>query len=366
MKTHHIVMALLSGLLIATGAAIAAGSDEIPRTADGKPDLSGTYDIATLTPLQRPPQYGDNLYLTPEEAERIEREEQEFLALGAAKSDPDRGAPEEGGAPPVGLGEEERETLGAGNVGGYNNFWIDRGDSVVIVDGKFRTSIITEPANGRYPPFTADAMKALGGLRDLMRPNDGTAYWIDWDRPGPYDNMEQRPLAERCLASFASTIPATPALYNNFKRIVQTPDRVMILNEMVHDVRIVRLNSEHPPADMKFWMGDSIGWWEGDTLVVETTNFKEEPGGFGFGSLENHKVTERFTRQDADTLHYAFEVENPDRWQSAWKGDYTWPRTDDKLFEYACHEGNYAMGNIMRGARLLEQDALDAKEGESK
>lgn len=340
-------------------------ASEIPRTPTGKPDLTGMYDIATLTPMQRPAKFGDNLYLTPEEAAQIEREEQEQLALGAAASDPNRAAPELGGAAPVGLGEDQRENLGAGNVGGYNNFWIDRGDSVVTVDGKFRTSIITDPANGREPAPTPQAMRAFGGLRDLMRPNDGTAFWAEWDRPGPYDNMEQRPFAERCLNSFARTIPAAPALYNNFKRIVQTEDTVMILNEMVHDVRIVRMNAEHAPADVKLWMGDSIGWWEGDTLVVETTNFLHEPSGFSIGNVDQLKVTERFTRQDEKTVHYAFEVENPERWVSAWKGDYTWPQVDEKLFEYACHEGNYALGNIMRGARVLEEEALSEKGGET-
>jgi hypothetical protein len=349
---------LAAALAVALALPAFAQKGEVPRMPDGKPDLSGTYDIATLTPLQRPPQYGDNLYLTPEEAERIEREEQEFIAKGAQLSDPNRGAPEEGGAPPVGLGEEEREILGAGNVGGYNNFWIDRGDSVVVVDGQFRTSIITEPANGRQPPLNPEAMRAMGALRDLMRPNDGTAYWVDWDRPGPYDNPEQRPLAERCLSSFGSTVPALPALYNNYKRIVQNEDTVVLLNEMVHDARVIRIGGEHPPADMKFWLGDSIGWWEGDTLVVETTNFLTEPGGFGFGSIDRLKVIERFTRWDEGTLHYAFEVENPDRWTAPWKGDFTWPATDGRVYEYACHEGNYALRGILRGARVLEQDAL--------
>ncbi|HVS66392.1 MAG TPA: hypothetical protein VMT85_23135 [Thermoanaerobaculia bacterium] len=340
----------------------AAEEGDVPRMPNGKPDLSGTYDIATLTPLQRPAHFGDNLYLTREQALAIEQEEREFLAKGAQASDPERGAPEEGGAPPVGLDDAEREILGAGNVGGYNNFWIDRGDSVVEVDGQFRTSIITEPENGRQPPLTPQAMSQMGALRDLFRPNDGTAYWAEWDRPGPYDDPEMRPLAERCLSSFGSIVPALPALYNNAKRIVQTDDRVMLLNEMVHDVRVIRLNSQHPPADIKFWMGDSIGWWEGDTLVVETTNFEHEPGGFGFGSVDRLKITERFTRWDEDTLHYAFEVENPDRWTAPWKGDFTWPiieGPDAKVYEYACHEGNYALGNIMRGARLLEKETLE-------
>ena len=349
----------LSALVLALAAIsvpATAQKEDIPRTASGRPDISGTYDLATLTPLQRPREFGDNLFLTREQALEIEREEQETLSKGAQQSDPDRDAPEAGGAPPVGLGDDQRENLGAGNVGGYNNFWIDRGDSVVEVDGKFRTSIITDPANGRYPPLTAEAMAAMRGLADLFRPNDGTAYWADWDRPGPYDNPEQRPLAERCLASFSSTVPALPSLYNNYKRIIQTEDTVMILNEMVHDVRVVRMNSEHVGPELKYWFGDSIGWWEGDTLVVDTTNFLPKPGDFGARSETLH-VIERFTRWDENTLHYSFTVEDPSRWTARWTGDFTWPVADGKLYEYACHEGNHALGGILRGARVLEQDA---------
>ncbi len=348
---------LIASLLLpaATSSALASEGD-IPRTPSGHPDLSGTYNIATLTPMQRPREFGDNLYLTPEQAEAIIEEERAQIAKGAAPSDPDRGAPSEGGAAPVGLDESQRENLGAGNVGGYNNFWIDRGDSVVEIDGKFRTSIISEPSNGRYPPLTPGAMQKLAGLRDLFRPNDGTAYWADWDRPGPYDNMEQRPLAERCLTSFASTVPASPALYNNYKRIIQTEDRVLILNEMVHDARVVRMNAEHLPDDVRLWLGDSIGWWEGDTLVVDTTNFRDEPGSFGSLSPTLH-VVERFTRRDADSLLYEFEVSDPERFQTSYKGDYIWPAADGQVYEYACHEGNHALGGIMRGARVLEADA---------
>ncbi len=351
------------GLLVLAAPVLASSTADIPRTPSGKPDISGTYNLATLTPLERPASFGENLYLTKEQADEIIAKEQEQIALGAAQSDPDRDAPAIGGAAPVGLDESQRENLGAGNVGGYNNFWIDRGDSVVMVDGKFRTSILTDPPNGRRPGFAPAAMAELGKLRDLFRPNDGTAYWIDWDRPGPYDNIEQRPLAERCLASFGSTVPALPALYNNYKRIIQTEDTVMILNEMVHDVRVVRIGGEHAPEDQRFWWGDSVGRWEGDTLVVETKNFKKHEGGF-LGPTETLHVTERFTRKDADTLHYEFTVNDPSLWQAPWTGDFTWPESDEKVYEYACHEGNYAMGNIMRGARLLEREALEKKKSE--
>ena len=152
-----------------------------------------------------------------------------------------------------------------------------------------------------------------------------------------------------------------PTLYNNLKRIVQTPDHVMILVEMIHDARIIRLNSEHPPASVKKWLGDSIGWWEGDTLVVDTTNFLEQDwvsetlvGNPPFPS--DLHVVERFSRVDRGSLLYEFTVESGD-FETPYSGEYTWPQTSDRLYEYACHEGNYAMGNILRGARLLESEA---------
>ena len=357
------ILITLGVAALALAPAVGAQADDIPRTADGKPDLSGVYNIATLTPLSRPAKYGDNLFLTAEQAKAIEEEEQAFLAKANEQSDPNRDAPSDEGAAPVGFDDSQRENLGAGNVGGYNAFWIDRGTSTVAIDGAYRTSIITEPANGRMPP-TTDAAKARRASRRALTPfraNKGTAWWIaegGADAPGPYDDIEQRPHAERCIMGFGSTQgpPMLPALYNNHKRIVQTRGHVMILVEMNHDARIIRLNSEHDDSGVRKWLGDSIGWWESDTLVVSTRNFGDRPG---LGSASRDlQVTERFTRLDADTLHYEFTVEDPSTWTQPWKGDYTWPQTTNKVYEYACHEGSYAMGNIMRGARLLEEEAL--------
>ncbi|MYF03760.1 MAG: hypothetical protein F4230_01800, partial [Holophagales bacterium] len=223
-----------------------AAEDDIPRMADGKPDLSGFYNIATLTPLQRPARYGDNLFLTAEEANAIEEEEQALLAKANEKSDPNRAAPSDTGAAPVGFDDSQRENLGAGNVGGYNAFWIDRGSSAVSIDGAYRTSIISEPANGRMPPITDAARERRAARRALtpFRANKGVAWWIQEggaDAPGPYDDIEQRPHAERCIMGFGSTQgpPMLPALYNNHKRIVQTDTHVMILVEMNHDARVV-------------------------------------------------------------------------------------------------------------------------------
>jgi hypothetical protein len=340
----------------ATLTLLAAALASAPAAAD-VPDLSGTYDTATLTPLERPREFGDNLYLTREEAERIAARTASRLAAADKVDDPNREAPPSGGDGSGGA---------AGNVGGYNAFWIDSGDKVIEVGGKFRTSIITDPPNGRMPPMLASArermVRSFAGVAD--RGNTGEAWWVKvGDGRGPYDNMEQRPLAERCLLGFGSTggPPMLPVLYNNVKRIVQSEDHVLIQVEMVHDARIVRLNSEHLPKHIRRWLGDSIGHWEGDTLVVETTNFHPRAG--FRGASENLRVVERFNRNDDGSLHYAFTVEDPTTWERPWSGEYTWPRTDDKLFEYACHEANYALGNIMRGARLLEADALKDQAG---
>jgi hypothetical protein len=325
--------------------------DEIPRTASGRPDLTGTYDAATLTPLVRPAAFGDNLFLTKEEANELAEAERFRIGERSLASDPNRGAPPEGG---------DGSSGAAGNVGGYNTFWIDRGTDAFQIDGKFRTSIIIDPKNGRTPPRTQEARerraRRFAGSR---RGNDGTAWWIDEDGPGPYDNIEQRSLAERCILGFTGAAPTFPSLYNNFKRIVQTEDHVMILIEMVHDARIVRMDSEHPPTDRKKWLGDSIGRWEGDTLVVDTTNFHPRAG--LRGGSENTHVVERFTPLEDGNLLYRFTVKDDTVWTAPWTGEYVWRASDEKVYEYACHEGNYALGNIMRGARLLEKKALEAK-----
>jgi hypothetical protein len=342
------LLALAPGALLALPAEADAPS-EIPRTSSGKPDLSGTYDIATLTPLQRPTEFGENLYMSPEKAKEILDRAQAAMAKADAPSEADREAPPAGGDGSAGA---------SGNVGGYNAFWIDAGDSLVLVDGKVRTSIITDPPNGRQPAMTKEGQASRSFLTDLFRPNDGTAYWLDWDRPGPWDNPESLLISDRCLASYKSAVPSLPSLYNNLQRIVQTDDHVMIMNEMVHDARVVRLNSKHVAPEIRYWLGDSIGWWEGDTLVVDTTNFKAYAG--FTGTTETLHVVERFTRKDTDTLLYEFKVEDPSTWTASWSGDMLWPATNmpaERVFEYACHEGNYAMGNILRGARMLEAEA---------
>lgn len=330
-----------------------SADDSDKRTPWGTPDFTGTYDVGTLTPLSRPNWAGKNQFITKEQADEIAKRHAASMAAGSGNKDPNREAPPAGGDGSPGP---------AGNVGGYNSFWIAQGDGYAEVDGKFRTSIIYYPENGQRPGFTPAAGARLASLyRQYRRGNDGTAYWLEdsyRDQVGPYDDPEILSLADRCLLGFSSTggPPMLPALYNNIKRIVQGPDTVTILIEMVHDARTVRLNSEHAPEDVRNWLGDSIGWWDGDTLVVETTNFNDTPA-LG-GASRDLKVTERFSRLSDSAILYDFTVEDPATWQDKWSGAYPWPETKDRLFEYACHEGNYAMGNILRGARRLEREFI--------
>ena len=326
----------------------ACNTVDIRRTSTGLPDLSGNYDSGSITPVERPRELGEKQFLTPEEAEAAIARAEDSLAFANRSSDPDRGAPVKGG--------DGNNAFGAGNVGGYNSWWVDPGSDVIAIDGKFRTSIIYDPPNGRYPPMTPKGMmKMADNFSSFIHDNDGTASWLDQPR-GPFDNPEDLALAERCLLGFSAGPPMLPGLYNNFKRIVQTETHVMILVEMVHDARIIRLNSEHPPADVQLWLGDSIGHWEGDTLVVDTTNFREDTG--LYGGDENLHLTERFTLREDGHLLYSFTVNDPTIWRAPWSGEYVWKRSDVGVFEYACHEGNYAMGNILRGARRLEREEL--------
>ena len=347
---------LVASALLSLASGLAAS--EIPRRPDGKPDLTGTYDVATLTPLSRPARFAGKATFTDAEAKEFAAYWLGNLAKDAAPSDPNREAPPEGGTEIY----VPEFSGAAGGVGGYNAFYVDIGTSAFKLDGQYRTSIITDPPNGQMPAFTPDALKRMAAMSDFRQPNTGEAWWVG-QPVGPYDDPELRPLGERCLLGFGSTSgpPMLPVMYNNMKRIVQTDDTVMILAEMNHDARVVRLGSEHEPPHIRKWMGDSIGWWEGDTLVVDTTNFRE-PSGLMFASKDLH-VVERFTRIDADTLRYRFTVEDPSTWTQPWGGEYPWPRSDDRVFEYACHEGNYALGGILRGARLLEKEAEAKRAG---
>jgi hypothetical protein len=329
--------------LLAASVVFAQPGQSLPRTPDGHPDLQGLYDIATMTPLER--EAGTPLVMTKEEAARLEKVRADRVTRAAQPSDGNRKAPPVGGDGSQGA---------AGNVGGYNNFWVDNGTEYFSIDGQKRMSIIVDPPDGRMPALTPAAQQRIA--RFARPTSDAGETDPGFEGPTAYDDPERRPLGERCLLGFGSTSgpPSLPVLYNNFHQIVQTPATVLILNEMVHDARVVRMNAEHLPPAIRKWMGYSVGRWDGDTLVVDTTNFSDKTR--FRGSSDDLHVVERFSRIDTRTLRYQFTIDDPQTWMRSWSGEEAWPATDERLFEYACHEGNYALGGILRGARLREAE----------
>jgi len=340
--------------------AAAARKYDPPRTPDGHPDLSGTYDAATLTPLER--MAGTNLVMTKEEAAKEEAIAVSLKQEGDKSVEGNRAAPPKGGDGSPGP---------AGNVGGYNSGWLDPGSTFNVVDGQIRASIVIDPPDGRVPPAASGerrggasyvAPSGVGLLKYLLTTRSRSDATESGDpglekAPGAYDDPERRPLAERCLLGFLNTSgpPTLPNyFYNNMKQIVQTKDTILILNEMVQDARVIRMNAEHLPPTMRKWMGDSVGHWEGDTLVVDTTNFTTKTQ--FRGSSENLNVVERFTRVNPRTLLYRFTVDDPSTWDRSWTGEYPWNATNENLYEYACHEGNYVMTKgVLGAARAREQ-----------
>lgn len=350
--------------LSAQTAKTAAGTKSaIPRLPDGHPDLQGIYDLATMTPLERLP--GDPPVLSKEQAEKLQKMELARRTADGGKLDPNRPRlPVGGDTTPGKTFFEILEKAGGGAVGGYDRLWLNQGRAYTVVDGQIRTSIVIDPPDGHVPPFNEKAKKRQAAARvlptsDQAENPEGRAAA---PRRGEYDNPEERPLSERCLLGFGSTSgpPALPDyFYNDNHQIVQTPDAIMILTEMIHDARIIRMNAQHLPKNIRLWMGDSVGHWEGDTLVVDTTNFTNKTR--FRGSTENLHVVERFTRIDPKTLLYRFTVEDPETWDRPWTGEMTWPETDQPIYEYACHEGNYALGDVMRGARVQEAEEAKSK-----
>lgn len=328
----------VAAFAVMLGPAAGQTSWKMPRTPDGRPDLQGTWTNATITPVERPSKF-TRLVLTEAEAAELEKAVADRIERLDAPSDPNRPAPPKGG---------DGSTGAAGNVGGYNYFWIDAGTKVAVVNGERRSSLVVDPPDGKVPPLTEEARKRSADRMAALRA-----------RGGEYDHPEFRPLAERCLLSFGSSSgpPMLPNyFYNNNYQIVQTPDHVMILVEMVHDVRIIRMNAkEHLPKHIRPWMGDSIGHWQGDTLVVETTNF--HPLQTFRGASENLRVIERFTRADADTMLYRFTIDDPTTFTRPWSGEVPFEAADEPIYEYACHEGNYALSNVLSGERDREARA---------
>lgn len=290
-----------------------------PRTPDGQPDLQGYWTNATITPFERPPELAAKQFLTPEEAAALEKQ--------VNQSRVDR-------APPP------------GDPGGYNEFWYDRGTKVVQTR---RTSLVVDPPDGRIPPLTPEAQARVDSARAMAREH-------------PADGPESRSLQERCILWPTAGPPMLPSGYNNMYQIVQAPGYVMIQTEMIHDVRIIPLDGRpHLPPSVRQWMGDSRGRWEGDTLVVDTTNFS---GKTSFrGASENLHLVERFTRTDAGTILYQFTVDDPKAFTRSWSAEIPMTRQPGPIFEYACNEGNYAMTDILGGARAQEKQAAGEETG---
>ncbi len=300
-------------LAVAAIAVVAhAGPEEFPRTASGKPDFSGTYDIATLTPYIRDRKLGEQMHLDAEAAAEVEAGAAKRMDDAYQPSDPNRSAPEKG------ANVDARS---------YDWFWMDPGTTMFKIDGQYRSSIIVDPPNGQIPAVSEAGKARRAGLRQRRFgwKNDGTAWWLETGE-GPYDDPEGQSLQDRCLYLGHVSVPARPVVYNNFKEIVQTENHVLITIEWMHWPRIVRLNSEHLPDDMRSLGGDSIGWWEEDTLVVETTNFLANPD----EPRDGLRVVERFSPLDANRLLYRFTVHDDDL-VAPYTGEMPWPKSDSPL-----------------------------------
>ncbi|HEX5229680.1 MAG TPA: hypothetical protein VFW44_18335 [Bryobacteraceae bacterium] len=286
-----------------------------PRTPDGQPDLQGVWTNATLTPLERPAEFAGKEFLTDQEAaDYVKR------TLQTVSSD-------------------RRDGSASVDVGrSYNEFWRDRGNALVA---DRRTSLIVDPADGRIPALTPEARKRV----------DTTRAWMQGHAT---DGPEGRSLAERCLAWTTAGPPMLPGPYNNDLQIVQAPAAIVILNEMIHDARVIPLDGRpHVDSDIREWMGDSRGHWEGDTLVVDTTNFSSE---YSFrGSDTKLHLIERFTRVSPEVIRYEFTVEDPTAFTKPWTARIPLNKTTERVYEYACHEGNYALTDILAGARAAER-----------
>jgi hypothetical protein len=309
-------------------AAAPAAGWKAPRTPDGRPDLQGVWSFATLTPLERPKELADKAVLTAEEAAA-------FVKLQMERQNRDNRS------------AQARQDI----EGAYNNFWWDWGSDVI---GTRRTSLIVDPPDGRIPPLTPEAQKRAAG----PRPRPATERVA---LGAVVDNPEDLGLSERCIVGFSSGPPILANAYNNNLQIVQTPSHFVIHTEMIHEARIVPLDKRPPlPAHMWQWLGDSRGRWEGDTFVIETSNFTDKSSFSGNligrnGSTAKMTLVERLTRVADDTLLYEFTVSDPATWTRPWTVQLPMTRTSEQIFEYACHEGNYSMPGMMKGARAMEE-----------
>ena len=306
-------------------AAAPAGAQTEPRTAWGAPDLGGVWDYRSITRMERPETFAEQEFLTEEQVADLERQAldrlNDFLELPAQRT-------------AVGGNVDRRPD---GGNGSYNHTWLDQGLEAVATG---RASLIIDPPNGRYPPLTPEGRRRVEARREHRR-NQPADSWLDFST---YD---------RCLLGFNAGPPMTPSAYNNNVQVFQTPDHVAIVTEMVNTARIVPLDGRPPlPSDLLQWSGESRGYWEGDTLVIETANFdarrqwRSTTGGM--------RLTERLTRVDAGTLLYQATVDDPETWERPWTFEVPMQALDGEKWEYACHEGHHSMPLMLGGARALE------------
>ena len=298
------------------------------RTAWGDPDLQGAWDFRTITPLERPEDLADQEFLSEEQAANLEQEvvnrNDELLGRPARRTETTES---------VDRGEE-------GAPGFYNNFWLDQGTNTVATR---RTSLVVDPPNGRLPEMTAEGSERTAARRAYLEEHPADSYL---DRT-PYD---------RCILGFNAGPPITPGGYNQILQVFQTPDHVALVTEMVHTVRVVPLDGRPTlPGNMRQWSGESRGHWEGDTLVIETTNFNDQRR--WRGTTPDMTLVERLTRVDDATLDYTFTVNAPNTWSRPWTASIPMQRSEEPMYEYACHEGNYSMPGILGGHRRDEERA---------
>ena len=330
------LLTILTLVALAPASALAQG--DVPPTPWGDPDLQGVWDFRTITPMERPEDRAEQEFLTSEEAAALEQaaldRNAELSTRPARRTEADP------------TGNVDRGVDGA--PGSYNNFWFDRGTSAVSTN---RTSLVIDPPSGRIPPLTGEAQARRDALEEARR-NTGPHQ----PTPGGWvDDLGANGLQVRCIVGFNAGPPMTPGGYNNNMQLFQTPDTVVIYNEMNHNPRVIPLD-DRPFTGLRQWAGESRGRWEGDTLVVETTNFLRETSFMRGGATADLQLTERFTRASPEVLLYEVTVDDPGTWTAPWKYEVPMQWNPAPIFEYACHEGNYSMAVILAGALEGEED----------
>ncbi len=337
MNARHIVPGLAVAIVLAAAPFPSAGqaptqndvgAAPAARTPWGTPDLTGVWDFRTLTPFERPKSLEEQAFFSDEEADEFESDR---LAEFAVRDD------------------KEPDDI----VGNYNQFWFDPGSKVGETN---RTSLVVDPPTGRVPPLTPEAQEKRATRRETRK-----GVGPHMPTPGGFvEDLGSGMHAVRCILGFNSGPPMAPGGYNQNVQLVQTPHTVALVNEMVHSTRIIPIDGPaHLSDEITQWMGDSRGHWDGDTLVVETTNFLRETSFRGGITTPDLRLIERFTRASDDTLMYEVTIEDPNAWAQPWTYVIPMTRNDQPLFEYACHEGNYGLYNILAGARMQEKAAKD-------